>query len=431
MAPLISDRAQPALKDLIDYLPFVIGAWEDPYTADHPEGKILFAVAENKLAFPLLAPALREAAKAAIDDDSVSNYGAVRGREPLQTAIANFLSRHVTIGTSIDPQHVTIAAGTGALLDLVAHILFNPGDVILIPAPYYAAFDNDLVVRAGLRLQPVPLTPGDFNLTEEALNEAAAKAPGPVAGLLLTTPHNPSGTTLPRATMAMAYSWCHTRELHLISDEIYGACCFGGEEGKQNTSPGHVSIAQVCPAGRLGDRTHILWGFSKDFGLSGFRVGALVSENETVNRALDNVALFTGVSGHTQSMLARVLDDQVSIDKFLDANRAALRGGYTTVTRHLRALEVPFVPATAGMFVLCDLRSLLDEPTAKAERAAVQELFDVHGIVLTPGLAQHASEPGWFRLCYAFVEPAVLQVGLDRLSAFVSKRRQLKRSSNL
>ena len=77
----------------------------------------------------------------------------------------------------------------------------------------------------------------------------------------------------------------------------------------------------------------------------------------------------------------------------------------------------------AGMFLWCDLSSLLDEKSWAAEARLYDQLRTDLRVVLTPGEAQHAAAPGWFRICYAFVGRDVLDAALETFQAWVERRR--------
>ena len=75
---------------------------------------------------------------------------------------------------------------------------------------------------------------------------------------------------------------------------------------------------------------------------------------------------------------------------------------YDIVTCALSDMDVPFSPAVGGMFVYCNMSSLLPELTWEGEEALASLIFDQAGIVLTPGQAQRDAEPGRFRICMAW-----------------------------
>ena len=95
--------------------------------------------------------------------------------------------------------------------------------------------------------------------------------------------------------------------MHIISDEIYGNSVFPGEK--------FTSIAKVMSElnkgeNYLGDFVHIASGFSKDFALSGFRVGTLFTHNKDLLSAVDSLGYFKAVSTYTQNLLTKILQDE-------------------------------------------------------------------------------------------------------------------------
>ena len=139
--------------------------------------------------------------------------------------------------------------------------------------------------------------------------------------------------------------WASGAGIHLVMDEIYALSVYGERE--------FVSAASLAP---LGDRVHVVWAFSKDFGASGLRAGVLVSENEELLRAMDELAYWACCSGDTQSLLGQMISDDAWVDGFVRANSQRLGEAKRTVTRALDELEVPYIEPTAGFFLLLDVR---------------------------------------------------------------------------
>ena len=97
--------------------------------------------------------------------------------------------------------------------------------------------------------------------------------------------------------------------------------------------------------------------------------------------------------------------------------RAGLREACAHVTARLDALGIPYLPADAGFFVVCDLRGFLTAPTSEAEHALWRRFVDEANVNITPGSACRIAEPGFFRLCYAAVPREAIDVAFDRLGA--------------
>jgi aspartate/methionine/tyrosine aminotransferase len=170
----------------------------------------------------------------------------------------------------------------------------------------------------------------------------------------------------------------------------------------------------------LGDDVHLVWALSKDFGSSGFRIGVLYSQNETIISSLANINMFSQVSHPMQAIVAELLSDDEYIDHFLDTSRSLLKGSYEIITRALGEMGIPFVPAKAGIFVYCDFSSLLRVDNFDGEDELARLFENYARIVMTPGSSQRDDKPGRFRICYAFVSVEVLKVAVLRLTYVAS-----------
>ncbi len=203
----------------------------------------------------------------------------------------------------------------------------------------------------------------------------------------------------------MVLEWADGRDVHVVFDEIYALSVFG------------ESAFTSCTGLRkpLGDRVHIVWAFSKDFGASGLRCGVLVSENRAVNAAVDALAYWVCCSGLTQHVLGDMISDQTWVDSYIRTMREVLRGAYARLSAALDAGAIRYLPAEAGVFVLLDLRSRLEAPTWEAERTLWLEILEQASVNLTPGAACHVGEPGFFRLCYAGQPTDTVEIGVRRI----------------
>jgi len=134
---------------------------------------------------------------------------------------------------------------------------------------------------------------------EEAYNRTNQSG-HPVKALLLTNPSNPLGQSYSLAQLEAAAAWAEEKGIHLICDEIYALSGFGEDEVfAAAEESGTDTCASIAPAFcsmatlrarrglGLGDHVHCLWSFSKDFGASGIRVGALYTHNKQLLQAMD------------------------------------------------------------------------------------------------------------------------------------------------
>ena len=391
-----------------------------PYVAEHfsrmptlwhpqerPNGYIPLCVAENKLDAARLVRQL----DAYRPGPEVLGYDDMLGNWTFRERLARFLGARV-FGRVFPIEQLAVLAGAGTVLEQLYYAIADPGDGVLVPTPSYSGFWPDLETRDGLTIVPVPLRADDgFELTTRALDAALDAAEVPVRSLLFTNPNNPLACVYPESKVREIIDWSRARGLHLVADEVYALSTFDGSD--------FPSVARVCK--EFGDDVHVLWAFSKDFGASGLRCGLLASENQAVMQAVNSLAYWSAVSGHTQSLLSELIADEVVVDAYLEDTRASLRDAYGRVRRGLDSLGVPYAPASAAFFVFCDFRSFLEGPSWEDEGRLWRRMLDEAGVNLTPGSACRAPEPGFFRLCYAGVEPRALDEAFARLQRVLSR----------
>ncbi|AUH34326.1 pyridoxal phosphate-dependent aminotransferase [Paracoccus tegillarcae] len=201
---------------------------------------------------------IRDAAKAAIDAGH-TRYTPVDGIAPLKQAICQKFARDNDLDYT--PQQVSVGTGGKQILYNALMATLNPGDEVIIPAPYWVSYP-DMVLLAGGKPVPVPCgADQDFRLTPEAL--AAAITPR-TKWLMLNSPSNPSGTAYDRAAMqALTDVLLDHPHVRVMADDMYEHLVFGDFE--------FVTPAQVEP--RLKDRTLTVNGVSKAYAMTGWRIG--------------------------------------------------------------------------------------------------------------------------------------------------------------
>lgn len=377
----------------------------DPFDpVERPGGYVNFGTAEHHLLWDLVGPRLALTPPLRASD---AHYGMLFGTPALRGALAEHLSP--LAGRPLDPERIVVGAGTSAILNHLAHALLEPGEAVLVSAPYYSGFDHDLAGPAGAVLVPVPTSAADgFRPTVAALEAAllgAREAGLRVKAALVTNPGNPVGTALDAPAVAAIAAWLAHHDLQGIFDEIYARTDFGGRFG---------SALALPPA--LRSRVHVVHGFAKDFGLSGFKVGLVYSEDEQLVAAMRELSLFAPVSTHTQAAIAAMIADRDWVERTLETGRRRLAAAFARLASRLGAAGIPVAPGEAGVFAWLDLRAFLAEPTFEAEARLFTRCFEEARVSVTPGAAFHMAEPGWFRLCFAWPD-AVLDEGLERLIA--------------
>jgi aspartate aminotransferase len=200
---------------------------------------------------------IKDAARASLDK-GVGKYTEVGGILPLRKAIAAELS--AVHQMTIDPDQVLVSTGAKHSLYNLFMALLDPGDEVLIPAPYWVSYP-DMVMLAGGR--PVILetkAEDDFAVTAQQVREACSPR---TRAIVLNNPSNPTGAVYTRAQIEALAKVVVEKDLLVISDDIYRQLVYGDAE--------YVSIAAVGP--EVARRCVLIDGVSKTYAMTGWRIG--------------------------------------------------------------------------------------------------------------------------------------------------------------
>ena len=400
------------------------------HVTDNPDGAITLNVAENVLGWAALKLKIDEITTDLPLPDWIAKYTHFAGHPDVRRAVAAFMTRHLT-GSRIDPDLLVLTAGAMSAIDISAHVLGDPGDVVVIPSPSYPVYTHDLGIRAELNRYDL-ITHHDVEeisdgplLTTTHLDEALANIQ--VAGqrfrlLIITTPDNPTGGMHDRPTLDAIADWCIRHQVHLIVNEIYGLSRIDTQHHEladdYRDDPFFASFAQILDD-RNSDYLHYCYALSKDFGVSGFRFGLMYSRNEAFISAFSLLNTFSMTSNLTQWVIQNILEDEAFVTSFIENNRSKLTESYLDVVRVLRRCELPYVPSRGGLFVWADFSGLLTSDTAIAAHELWLKIYESSGVLLTPGEGFGHTKHGMMRSVYAGTEPDSLRVAMERLERFM------------
>ncbi|CAI9111220.1 OLC1v1011391C1 [Oldenlandia corymbosa var. corymbosa] len=282
-------------------------------------------------------------------------------------------------------------------------------------------FDRDLKWRTGVEIVPIQChSSNNFQITESALEEAynqARKQNLRVKGVLVTNPSNPLGTTLTRNELNLLVSFVDSKNIHLISDEIYSGTVFN--------TPGFVSVMEVLSDRNLAntpvwDRVHVVYSLSKDLGLPGFRVGAIYSNDNMVVAAATKMSSFGLVSSQTQYLLSAMLSDKKFTKYYVSENQRRLKNRHAKLVKGLESAGIKCLESNAGLFCWVDMRHLLrNNKSFDSEMELWKKIVYEVGLNISPGSSCHCTEPGWFRVCFANMSEETLELAIQRIKDFV------------
>jgi len=200
---------------------------------------------------------IKEAAKKAIDEN-YSSYTAVDGYAELKEAIAHKFKRDN--GLSYAPSQIVVSTGAKQSLYNVAMAVLNPGDEVILPAPYWVSYRDIVKLAEGVPVEVSTTIEADFKMTADQLAQAITPK---TKMLWFSSPCNPSGSFYHKSELeAIAAVLKDHPQIIVVSDEIYEHINFSNN--------GHCSIASIDG---MYDRTVTVNGVSKAFAMTGWRIG--------------------------------------------------------------------------------------------------------------------------------------------------------------
>ncbi|BDW91633.1 aminotransferase [Flagellimonas marinaquae] len=199
---------------------------------------------------------IKDAAKNAIDEN-YSSYTPVDGYAELKTAISNKFKRDNDLDYGLN--QIVVSTGAKQSLFNVAMVVLNPGDEVILPAPYWVSYSDIVKLAEGVPMEVLTQIDTDFKMTPAQLEAAITPK---TKMIWFSSPCNPSGSVYSKSELeGLAEVLKKHPDIYVVSDEIYEHINFAG---------GHVSIASIDG---MYDRTITVNGVSKAFAMTGWRIG--------------------------------------------------------------------------------------------------------------------------------------------------------------
>ncbi len=352
------------------------------------------------------APAdVRAAAIRALDGTDPLGYTGPLGLLELREAVAGHHRR--TYGLAVEARDVAITTGASGAFVLLFLAAFDAGDRVAVTRPGYPAYRH-LLDALGLDVVDLAVGPDTgFQPTVELL-EAATAAHGPLRGLVLASPANPTGSMIGRDELAELTGWCAAHGVRLVSDEIYHGLTYPADP----SAPG----ARGTCAWELDRSTVVVSSFSKYWAMTGWRLGwALVPDD--LRPSVDALAGNAALCPPTTSQLG-------ALHAFSDASYAEAEARVADLAR-TRAMVFdalprlgwgPVAPADGAFYLWADLGDRLGGHAGSVEWC--RALLDQAGVALVPGTDfDHVAGHRSIRLSFA-AGPAAVAEALERIIAF-------------
>jgi len=350
--------------------------------------------------------AIVAAAVAACKDPANHRYTPAGGLPALKAAIASKTARDS--GWAVNASQVLVTNGGKQAVYAAFATILDPGDEVLLPAPYWTTYPEAIKLAGGVPVDVVTTEDQGYRVTVEQLE--AARTPRTKA-LVWCSPSNPTGAVASPAEVEAVGRWAVEHGIWVVADEIYEHLVYGDAV--------HASMPVVVP--ELADTCIVVNGVAKTYAMTGWRVGWLIGPADVVTGA-------TNLQSHATSNVANVSQraalQAVAGDLSAVAEmRAAFDRRRQLMVRLLNDIPGITCPEPQGAFYCYpSVKALLGKTlrgrvvTSSTELAEV--VLDEAGVAVVPGEA--FGTPGYFRLSYALGDED-LEKGVRRMGTLLAE----------
>ncbi|MBB2909414.1 aspartate/methionine/tyrosine aminotransferase [Streptosporangium becharense] len=349
-----------------------------------------------------------EAAVEACRNPRFHKYTPAGGLPELKQAVADKTLRDS--GYRVDAAQVLVTNGGKQAVYEAFATLLDPGDEVLVVAPYWTTYPEAIKLAGGVQVDVVTDETTGYLASVEQLEAARTER---TKALLFVSPSNPTGAVYSPEQVEEIGRWAAGHDLWVVTDEIYEHLTYGGAT--------FASIATVVP--ELGDKVVVLNGVAKTYAMTGWRVGWLIGPKDVVKAATNLQSHATSnVSNVAQAAaLAAVSGDLSAVAEM----RTAFDRRRQTMVRMLNEIPGVVCPEPLGAFYAYpSVKELLGKdfggrrPRTSAELAEL--VLEEAEVAVVPGEA--FGTPGYFRLSYALGDDDLAE-GVSRLAKFLGETR--------
>lgn len=331
-----------------------------------------------------------------------TKYTPTAGLPKLKEAVIGKLKRDQ--GFDYDKSQIIVGNGAKHVLYLLFQALLNPGDEVIIPAPYWVSYPEQVKLAGGA---PVTITTTEekhFKICVEDLEQVATSK---TKALILSSPSNPTGMIYSKEELEPIAAFCIAHDILIVSDEIYEKLVYNGNK--------FYSIAQISEEVKA--HTVIINGVSKSHSMTGWRIGYAAGESVLI-KAMTNVASHSTSNPASVSQYAAIAaynGPQESIETM----RQAFEKRLNTIFPRLSALPgVTCVKPQGAFYLFPNIRKMSEACGFAHVSDWVTALLDEEKVAVVPGAG--FGMPDFIRLSYA-TSLENLENALDRIEHFIKK----------
>jgi aspartate aminotransferase len=384
---------------------------ESPTLAVDAKAKALKAAGEPVIGFGAGEPDFPspanvvEAAQRAADVAANHRYSPAAGQPALRKAIAEKTTRDS--GIEVDPAQVVVANGGKHALYNVFMSLVDPGDEVLVPAPYWVSYPEQIKLAGGVPVAVPTTKETGFRASVDLLEEHRTDR---TKALVFVSPSNPTGAVYPAEEVAAVGRWAAEHGIWVITDEIYEHLVYGDAT--------FVSLPAIAP--EAAERTIIVNGVAKTYAMTGWRVGWSISPvdlakgmNKLQSQATSNVC---------NVAQAAALEALTGPQDAVAEMRAAFDRRRKLAVAKLSAIDgVEVVEPEGAFYVFPSFEGVLGRTLGGRTVSTTLELAEVlleqAKVAVVPGEAFGA--PGYARLSYALSDDDLTE-GIERIAQLLA-----------
>ena len=336
-----------------------------------------------------------------------TKYTPAAGILPLRRAISAFLQKE--LGVDFEWDSIVVTSGAKHCLFVAFYALLNPGDEVILPAPYWVSYAEQIRMNGGTPVIVDTDAASQFKMSAEQLEAAITDR---TKVLVLNNPSNPTGMVYSREELQAICDVCAKHDLYIISDEVYYCLCYDGVQ--------FTSVAALGEAVR--ERTILINAVSKAYAMTGWRCGFMACGDKRIAKIMSNCLSHStgGIGTMNQYAMLEALtgpqDSVVSQRKAFEERRDYL------VSRLEKIPGVSCVKPQGAFYVMMNIEDLIGR---KLGGTMIRNADDFSMAFLEKGLVALVScvgfgAPTYVRWSYA-TSMENIREGLDRLEKFLAE----------
>lgn len=337
--------------------------------------------------------------------EGVTKYTPASGTPALKQAVCFKFKRDNELDYS--PDQIVISNGAKHSLMNIFTAICNPGDEVIIPAPYWVSYPEMVALADGKSVFVTTDEETGFKMTPEALEAAITSR---TRAVVLNSPSNPTGMVYTRDELRALAEIAVAHDMYIISDEVYEHLVYDGNE--------HVSVASF--GGAIKEHTIVVNAVSKTYAMTGWRIGFTACGSELA-KAMSNIQSHATSNPNSVAQAAAVAALEGPLDTVF-AMRDAFKQRRDYMVQRINSLPLVSCKKPGGAFyVMMNIQQLIGQRfyghTISGSDDFAQLFLEQNKVAVVPGSGFGAES--YVRWSYATSMDSI-QKGLDRLEQFLN-----------